>query len=89
MSDLAGFRTSLGIEGVGSLSQPCPLCLLASTSVEARIRGDVKGPLEPRDPANAIFPIPMWRQHACGMHLHHRVVERLLQMLLIVSVAFV
>ena len=86
MCDLAGLRTCLGIEGVGSLSRPCPLCELPSSIVEQRISGHHTEPVQRRPMDKAIFQIPMWRQHACGMHLHHRVVERLLQMLLIVSV---
>ena len=75
--DLAALKTAIGIEGAGSKKYPCILC----KGTYDEMQNLDHSPFEERhqNEDDRIFPIPSWRMHACSMHCHHRVTERILQ----------
>lgn len=72
--DMACMREERGVTGAGSKSMPCGLCKKLWTNFEHLHLG----PGELRQHANAVFPLPVSRIHACAMHCKHRVTERFL-----------
>jgi hypothetical protein len=85
ISDLMGLKHSIGLEGEGSQTCPCPICPAKYGDFTARVNNPNLQPLPNRLDMDPIFPIPMSRQHGCCMHAHHRIVERILLELVRVS----
>ena len=75
--DLAALKNAIGVEGSGSKKHPCVLCL----GTYDEMQNLHHAPFEPRsqNDNDRIFPIPTWCMHACSMHCHHRITERILQ----------
>ena len=88
MSDLMGFKHSLGLEGAGSRSLPCPVCPCPLSEFTKNVREGKPPHMDARVDLDNIFPIPLSRQHGCAMHAHHRIVERILLEFVHVSIAF-
>lgn len=77
MCDLAALKTAMGVEGEGSKKYPCILC----KGTYEEMQNLEHAPFDERvlHEKDRVFPIPAWRMHACSMHCHHRITERILQ----------
>lgn len=77
--DLACLKATLDIDsGDGSFSYPCPICMCPHDQLGSEDEFD------DRDLSKGIFGfLPKHRIHACAMHCHHRICERLLLAILL------
>jgi len=84
VGDLQAFKIAEGVEGKGSLKQPCPLCLCTRDDMEKNLDKpeswfEEAGRVRVK---RGVYLISRFRMHPCVMHCEHRVTEKILQQLM-------
>ncbi|KAK3262931.1 hypothetical protein CYMTET_28240 [Cymbomonas tetramitiformis] len=75
--DLKAMKGLLGISSGAGVMHPCPCCDVTKEHIS-----DLTKNWNERIDLNPVLPIPMSRIRPCGMHLIHRVSEKILQLLI-------